>query len=252
MTTVARRERRQAELAQRRDSRKARHTQPARSRSLMMPLTVGALVIGIAVIAAIAFLRQDVPSTDGINEPLTRTPYSLADGRAIGSARAPVTVEVWSDYQCPFCQRFATTWEPALAEKYAADGRIRIVYRDFAFIGDESIQAAAAARSAEQQGKYWQYHDYLFANQNGENKGWFAGSRLVGIAQALGLDVGAFDAARSDAAMKQAVLAETAQGRALGVTGTPTLVIGGEARTDIKTYDQLEAAVEAALAKAVP
>jgi len=217
----------------------------------MMPLTVGALLIGVAVIAAIAFLRNDIPSTDGINDPLTQTSYNLTDGRAIGPTSAPVTVEVWSDYQCPFCQRFATTWEPALADKYAADGRIRIVYRDFAFIGDESVDASIAARSAEQQGKYWPYHDYLFANQNGENKGWFSGSRLAGIAQAVGLDIGAFNAARSDAAIKQAVLAETAQGRALGITGTPTLVIGGEVRTDIKTYDQLEAAVEAALAKAV-
>ena len=252
MTTAARRERRQVELARRRDSRKPQHGQQARNRSLMMPLTIGALLVGVAVIAAIAFLRNDVPSTDGINEPLARTAYSLADGRAIGPANAPVTVEVWSDYQCPFCQRFATTWEPALADKYAADGKVRIVYRDFAFIGEESVQASIAGRCAEQQGKYWQFHDYLFANQNGENKGWFSASRLGGIAQANGLDVATFTTCRADATHRQAVLAETAQGRALGVTGTPTIVIGGELQTDLTTYDKLASAVETALAKAVP
>lgn len=252
MTTTARRERRQVELARRRDSRKTQHSQPARNRSLIVPLTVGALLVGVALIAAIAFLRNDVPSTDGINEPLARTAYSLADGRAIGPASAPVTVEVWSDYQCPFCQRFATTWEPALADKYAAEGKVRIEYRDFAFIGDESVQASIAGRCAEQQGKYWPYHDYLFANQNGENKGWFSSSRLQAIAQAIGLDIAAFNTCRADAGQRQAVLAETAQGRAVGVTATPTLVIDGQLRTDLTTYDKLEAAVEAALTKAVP
>jgi protein-disulfide isomerase len=252
MTTLARRDRRQAELAERRDSRRTRKKQPAQRRSLMMPLTVGAIVIGVVVIAAIALLRQDVPSTQRINEPMARTAYSLADGRAIGPAGAPVTLEVWSDYQCPYCQRFATTWEPALSDKYAAQGQLRIVYRDYAFIGDESVTTAIAARAADQQGKYWQYHDYLFANQNGENKGWFSDSRLQGIAQAVGLDIASFNAARSGGETRQAVLAETAQGRALGISGTPTLAINGQLRTDLTTYDKLEAAVEAALAQATP
>lgn len=252
MTTVARRDRRQAELAERRDAKRTRKSQPARRRSLMMPLTVGAVIMGIVVVAAIALLRQDVPSAQGINEPVARTTYSLADGRAIGPANAPVTLEVWSDYQCPFCQRFATTWEQALSDKYAAQGKLRIVYRDYAFLGDESVRAAIAARAAQDQGKYWQYHDYLFANQNGENKGWFSDSRLQGIAQAVGLDLTAFNAARSDAATRQAVVAETAQGHALGISGTPTLAIGGQLRTDLTTYDKLEAAVEAALAQAAP
>jgi protein-disulfide isomerase len=252
MTTAARRDRRQAELAERRDAKRTRKSQPAQRRSLMVPLTIGAIVIGVVVVAAIALLRQDVPSTQGINEPIARTTYSLADGRAIGPANAPVTLEVWSDYQCPFCQRFATTWEQALSDKYAAQGTLRIVYRDYAFIGNESISAATAARCADAQGKYWQYHDYLFANQNGENKGWFSDSRLQSIAQAIGLDVGAFNACRADSSYRTSVVNESTQGHALGVTGTPTLAIGGQLRTDLTTYDKLEAAVEAALAQAAP
>ena len=252
MTTAARRDRRQAELSQRRDTRKARQTQPARRRSLMMPLTIGAVVLGVVVIGILAFVRQDAPSTEGINQPVSRTTYSLTNGRAIGPANAPVTVEVWSDYQCPFCQRFATTWEPALTDKYAANGQVRVIYRDYAFIGDESVKAAIAARAAELQGNYWQYHDYLFANQNGENKGWFSESRLQGIAQAVGLDVAAFNTARGDPQIRQSVLAETAQGRSLGITGTPTIAIDGQLRTDLTSYDKLEAAVEAALAASNP
>ena len=252
MTTVARRDRRQAELAERRDAKKTRKSQPARRRSLMVPLTVGAVIVGVLVIAAIALLRQDVPSTAGINEPVAYSAYGLADGRAIGPLTAPVSIEVWSDYQCPFCQRFATTWENALVEKYAAPGKLRIIYRDYAFLGDESVTAAIAARAAEQQGKYWQFHDYLFANQNGENKGWFSDGRLQGMAQAIGLDLESFNTARRDAAIRQAVLVETAQGRAAGVTGTPTIAIGGQLRTDLTTWDQLDAAVEDAIAKAAP
>src|SRR5262249_45449266 len=123
MTVDTRRQRRQAELAQRRDTRKARAGQPARGRSLMLPLTIGTILVGVAVVAALALLRQDVPGTEGLNEPVAHTTYSLADGRAIGPANAPVTLEVWSDYQCPFCQRFATSWELALTDKYAAEGK---------------------------------------------------------------------------------------------------------------------------------
>lgn len=217
----------------------------------MMPLTIGAVLIGLAVIGAIALLRQDVP-TQSINEPMAPSAYNLADGRAIGRADAPVTLEVWSDYQCPFCQRFATTWEPSLAEDYAATGKLRIVYRDYAFIGNESVSAAIAARAAEQQGKYWQYHDYLFANQNGENKGWFSDSRLEAIAQAVGLDMASFNAARHETSNRTAVLNESAQGHALGITGTPTLAINGQLRPDLTTYEKLQAAVEAAITSTTP
>jgi protein-disulfide isomerase len=253
MTTVARRDRRQGQLDQRRDARRSRQGQgrSKQQRSLMLPLTVGAIVIGIIVIAAIAFLRQDGPMTEGINEPGpgTRSAYQFADGRALGPADAAVTVGVWSDYQCPFCQRFATGWETTLSTQFVESGQVRIAYMDFAFLGEESIAAAAAARCAEDDGKYWQYHDYLFANQNpaGENKGWITSGRLQGYAQAVGLDLGAFNACRASPDIRAAVLSETAQGRAAGVTGTPTLSINGTLRTDIKSYDDLAAAVQAAL-----
>jgi protein-disulfide isomerase len=215
-------------------------------------MSLGAVVLGILVIGAIAFLRHDAPSTEGVYEPTIRTDYSLADGMALGQAAAPLTIEVWSDYQCPFCQRFATTWENDLTSQYVASGKVRIVYRDFAFIGAESVQAAIAGRCAASQGRYWQFHDYLFANQNGENKGWFSSSRLQGIGQMAGLELTAFNTCRADPAIERAVRDETAAGRTAGVTGTPTLAIGGALRSDLKTWESIVAAVDSALANVTP
>ena len=93
-------------------------------------------------------------------------------------------------------------------------GTVRLVYRDYAFIDGgkpegESHQAAAAARCAGEQGKFWQYHDYLFENQKGENKGAFRRERLDQIAQAVGLDMTAYQSCMGGDAPEKAVQAET-------------------------------------------
>ena len=107
------------------------------------------------------------------------------------------TVEVWSDFQCPACGSSPRQVEPDLIDEYVRSGDVRVVYRDVAFLdgGDpngESQQSAAAARCAGDQGKFWQYHDYLFENQDGENEGAFNREILDQIATAVGLDMDAF------------------------------------------------------------
>ena len=165
-----------------------------------------------------AALRQPVVRLPGASHrPSEPTPTELADGRAIGSADAPATLEVWADFQCPSCGLFARAAEARLIRDYVADGQLRIVYRDFAFLGDESTDAAVAARAAEAQGQFWPYHDWLYANQAGENKGGFRREVLVGIAKELGLDVPAFEAALDDAAMAADVKDETDSGRAVPI-----------------------------------
>jgi protein-disulfide isomerase len=252
MTATTRHDRRQAELAQRRQSRR-RSQQQSHGRSALLWMSLGAIVLGIVVIGAIALLRHDAPPAgEAVDGPIVRTNYSLADGMALGPASAPLTIEVWSDYQCPSCQRFVTTWENSIIDKYVATGQVRLVYRDFAFIGAESADAAVAARCAGNQGQYWPFHDYLFANQNGENRGWFSSGRLQSIAQSLGLDLDAFNGCRADPAIGQAVGAETMAGRAAGVAGTPTLALAGVLRPDITSWDAMVAAVDAALVNAAP
>jgi protein-disulfide isomerase len=169
----------------------------------------------------------------------------------LGAASAPVLVEVWADYQCPYCGALAHVLEPSLLRDYVAAGKIRMVFRDFSFLGQESTEAAAAARCAGQQGAYWRFHDMLFASQQGENQGAFAPERIMSLAAYAGLDPDAFAACMSDPAVRAAVADETLLGRGFGVESTPTLRIVGPAATKVVKGLSTLAVVDAAITEAL-
>ncbi|MFH0751670.1 MAG: thioredoxin domain-containing protein [Chloroflexota bacterium] len=206
--------------------------------SPMVLLSVGAVAIGLVVIllASGVLGGRNGGAAGDLLVPIQPTPPELVDpanSRALGPADAPVTIEVWSDFQCPACGFFARTVEPDLVKEFVRAGTVRVVYRDMAFIDGgspdgESQQSAAAARCAGDQGKFWQYHDYLLENQKDENKGAFRRERLDAIATAVSLDTAAYRSCMDDGdAPEQATKAETAQGKAAGVVSTPTLAING-------------------------
>jgi protein-disulfide isomerase len=185
--------------------------------------------------------------------PKGEVPAALADARTLGKADAPVTLEVWSDFQCPVCEQFATIVEPTLIMTYVAPGTLRIVHHDAAFQGakasssyDESVEAAAGARCAADQDLYWPFHDWTFANHSGENKGAFADGRLRAIATAAGVNVTAWDACRKSGDAQAAVRAETQQAQAAGINATPTLKINGETIVGLKSATELGQMIEAA------
>ena len=244
-TNTTRRARREAE-------RRAGRTAPAKGsdgRSPIFWITAAALVVGLVFVIALFFANQPA-DTLVLTPPSDPTPTELADGRALGSADAPATLDVWADFQCPSCAIFSRAAEARIIREYVATNKLRIVFHDFAFIGDESRQAAIAARAAEAQGKFWPYHDWLFANQDGENLGGFRREVLVGIARRVGLDVGAFEAALGDSTLADAVTTETASGAKASVRSTPTLIIDGQVIRGVPAWDDLSAAIEAAIAKA--
>lgn len=191
------------------------------------------------------------PSLPPIVAPTVVTPVALADGRALGPKTAPVTVEVWEDFQCPYCRRFTEQVEPRIVSTYVATGKVRFVYRDYAFLGEESLWAEVAARLADQQGKFWPYHDYLFANQAGENNGSFSLDRLREMARAVGLDMTKFDAgvevSAANALLQQVEPTEKADAEKLGIGSTPTVTVAG---TALKGNDwaTIQAAIDKALA----
>jgi protein-disulfide isomerase len=154
-----------------------------------------------------------------------------ATGSTLGRAGAPVTIEIWSDFQCPYCSLLAHAIEPDLVRGPVADGEVQLVYSDFVFLGQESLDAAVAARCAGLQGSFWRYHDLLFASQHGENQGTFSQQFLASLAGFAGLDGTEFQQCVGDPSIPAAVLAETKQGRAAGVESTPTLIIRGPVAT---------------------
>jgi protein-disulfide isomerase len=210
----------------------------------MLLMTIAALVVG-GVLVGILLITSGVLDTARsrpLVQPDVARPADLVDDRAVGAADAAITIELWEDFQCPACGLFSRSTEPSLLEQYVATGKVRLVYRDMAFLGQESIDAAVGARAAQQLlggDGFWRFHDLLFHNQDGENEGAFARSVLADMAVSLGIDRDAFLAALDDPALIGAVEAETRAGAQAGVTSTPTLDINGRRAVGAPTFDVL-------------
>ena len=134
-----------------------------------------------------------------------------------------------------------------IRDQYVSKGKVRWVYRDFAFLGQESTWASEAARCAADQGKFWQMHDYLYTHQNGENEGAFSKDNLKKFAKALGLDQGSFDSCLDTGKYTSAVQAETVAGGKAGVNGTPANFINGKLNVGALPTSQFVQLIEEAL-----
>lgn len=158
-----------------------------------------------------------------------------------GNPQAKVVIEEFADFQCPYCGRYAVEVAPKLDEKYVKTGQVYVVFRYFPFIGPESFRAAEAAACAAESGKFWEYQYVVFANQRGENRGWFSSDRLAEFARLVGLDVGGFQGCLGSGKYARFIQASAEQARKRGIRSTPTVVINGrtfEGLYDFATYDR--------------
>ncbi len=213
-------------MSKREEIRKRRQSE-ARRRQLYV---VGAVAL-LAVLVA-AYLIWPTLQPVGEITPISTAEYALADGSALGPADAPVQIQIFSDFQCPFCNQFAQTVEKQIIEAYGDSGQVRVDYLHYLIIdrnvgGNESQQAAEASECAGQQGQFWNYHEILFTNQRGEGQGAFADKRLVAMAEAIGLDMTAFNTCFNSSATAGLVSADEALATSLGVRGTPTIFVNG-------------------------
>lgn len=144
----------------------------------------------------------------------------LGDSPSKGPAEAPVTIVVWSDFECPACGRMLPVLDE-VAEKHPND--VRLVHKFYPLAKHPNAhQAALAAWAAHRQGKYWEYERKLFADQTR-----MTDADLVAHARAIGLDVARFDADRASDAAEDAVARDKKAADAAGLTGTPHIVING-------------------------
>ena len=162
----------------------------------------------------------------------------------LGRPGAPVTIVEFGDYQCTNCGAFARDTEPALVRSYVDTGVARLVWRDFPWVDAQSVAAAVAARAAGRQGKFWAYHDYLFAHQSpDEHSGLVTGAYLRSVARRLGLNMALFNRDVADPALAAAVRADMTFGEQLGVPGTPAFLIGGRPFFGAQPLPAFEAAI---------
>jgi len=179
----------------------------------------------------------------------------MADGTAMGDPNAPITIDIFEDFQCPACISFSLTVEPLLEESYIADGDVYYVFHHYPFldnnsIGEESDQAASASMCANDQDRFWDYHDMLFANWNEENQGAFNNRRLVAFAEALDLEMATFEACFEAKTHYAEIMQDFDLGDQMGITGTPSVFVNGEQVTPgfVPSLVQLSEVIERHLA----
>jgi len=145
-----------------------------------------------------------------------------------GDKNAKVTIIEFADFQCPFCEKWFSDTGTQIIKNYVDTGKAKFAYRDYAFLGQESTWAAEAAECANDQGKFWEMHDYLFSHQGSENSGTFSKANLEKFAADLGLNTDQFNSCLESDKYAKAVAADLADGQKVGVSGTPATFVDGK------------------------
>ena len=193
-------------------------------------VSAAALAIAVVIIVVIQKPSPAGPTSELITPPLTYA-VDIVDGESLGQADAPVVLEVWADFQCPVCARFDREQLGTLKTERVDTGLLRIQARDIAFLGsgdrDESLELAAGARCAADQNRYWPFHDLVYWNQRGENKGEHDAAFIAAVADRAGVDRTAWDACMAGEAARDALKAATKIALGAGISSTPTIALNG-------------------------
>lgn len=144
-----------------------------------------------------------------------------------GSADAKVTIIEFGDYQCPKCYSWFTKEKPTIESQYITPGKANLVFVDLSFLGADSDSAVIASYCADEQGKYWQYHNKLYSSQGGIGSGWASTENLKKFATDLGLDSAQFNSCLDSGKYSDRIKHNLSVASSAGAQGTPTFLIVG-------------------------
>lgn len=222
----------------------------------LLTYTAVFVVIAAVVVGAALYLTNQPKKPQVLHAPVAPvgsavTPTTIPiDGRTLGKADAPHTIDLWEDFQCPGCRDFTIDVEPQLVGSYVMPGKAKLVYHDLIVVDSlaggttESLDAANAAMCATDQNMFWPYHDWLFANQYAENTGAFTKDRLKSIGQAAGIkNLDQFNSCVDNGDHDSDVKTEK---HPSGVSTTPTIQVDGTVVTS-SDYATVSAALDKAL-----
>lgn len=170
------------------------------------------------------------------------------DDPSLGDPKAPITMVVFKDFQCHFCKKLHMEIQPQIVEKYVKTGKVKIIDRDFPFLGPASVSAAEAANCAFEQNKYWEYVDALHSVQGGHDPAPFKEDRLKEYAGDIRLNADKFNKCLDSEKYFDEVSKDFEEGKALGVKGTPTTYINGEVLNGALPFEDFEKVIEGLLA----
>lgn len=249
------------------DAGEARVRGARRDRFLPISILVAAVLIGGSLVFASLYHPVSAPAGTAVAPAATGTAptgpsatttaaiMALGPRDAIlGNANAPVTLIEYGDYQCPFCTRFFSQTQPQVVKNYIDTGKVRMVFRNFPFLGPESTAAAEAAECAESQNKFWPYHDALYqakvndeAKGGGENDGALNRTLFLSLAQQVGLNIPEFTNCIDTNKYASLVSQERQTASADGIGSTPSFFVNGTAILGAQPYSAFQSVIDAAI-----
>lgn len=217
-------------------------------------ITPIAVVLGAIIIAfAVAFGRggeAPTPNTGVVDIDQVKTEVSPS----VGEKDAPVVIAVWFDYQCPFCKRFDLDALKQVYDEYVTAGKVRIVYKDFQFLGPDSTTAGLFARAVwdAHPDKFYEWITAVMTAQDEEHGGFGDLESIKTLSATIpGIDVDRVVKLieENKAEYEAAMAADRTEGQSFGINGTPATMIGTQVLSGAQPYAALKAAIDAELAK---
>jgi len=199
-------------------------------------LAIGAIIASITITLVIFGFNnssneielsiEPTPEMDQIGPKKITMDTFLSNGSPIlGDPDAPITLVEFGDYQCHYCNVFFQSIEKDIVKNYVDTGKVKIIFKDYNIIGEDSVKASQGAHCANDQGLFWEYHDILYSNWTGENNGWASSENLAIFAQQIGLNMNTWSECMNKGSHSQIILKSNDDARALELTGTPAFFI---------------------------
>jgi protein-disulfide isomerase len=214
----------------------------------MVKLIMLAIPVIIGIIAGI-FLAV-YPESENNSEVFTASKLIENGSPILGDSKAPITVLEWGDYQCTFCYKFHQNTLDSINEDFIKTGKVKLIFKDFPLNGPDSILAAEASYCAQDQKKYWQYHNELYQNWGGERTGWITRESLDRFAISVGLELKQFNTCLDEYKYQNQVIALHEFGKNIGIDATPSFLVFNDEKiikirgnqpleVFLKTFDEL-------------
>jgi len=198
-----------------------------------------AIPIYIGILAGVFLVFY--PQSEGDSKLFTESKLIQNGSPIMGDPSAPITILEWGDYQCTFCHNFHQNTLISIKQDFIQTGKVKLVFKDFPLNGPDSVLAAEAAYCAQDQEKYWQYHDELYKNWGGENTGWVTRTSLDTFAKTIGINLIQFNQCLDVHKYNERVNQMYKFGRELGIDATPSfLIFNNEKMIKIRGNQPLE------------
>jgi protein-disulfide isomerase len=251
---ASRKEQREQARAER-EAREAAERAKAQRNKRMLQLGGGLVALAAIVVAVVLIAGGGSDSKSGSSKagtgatnPVTQLLGAIPQaGPILGKPDAPVTVTEFADLQCPFCRDYTLHQFPGIVVKYVKSGKVKMVFKNYAFIGPDSLTAARAAEAAGKQNKLWNFIDVFYNNQQTENTDYVTDAFLKKIAAGAGVDSTKMFADRQDPTVDTAIAKAQQDAQHAGVNSTPTFLVQKAGQAPKKaSAQQIEATIAAA------